>query len=76
MAGDSGRHKGVMMLSNIMVATEFYCLSTCTVFHSEIFVCKDLIVPRLITDFSFTVKALCKVGDNSHFTVEHQPQEG
>lgn len=76
MAGVYGRHKGVTMLSNFMVATEFYCLATSTALHSEIFFCKDLTVLPLITDFSFTVKALCKVGNNSYFTVEDQPQEG
>jgi len=76
MAGDYGRHKGITMLSNIMVDTECFCLSTCTVRHSEIIFCKDLTVPPLITDFRFTIKALSEVGDNSYFTVEDQPQEG
>lgn len=74
--GNYGRHKGIVMLSNIMDATEFYCLSTCTTLHSDIFFCKDLTVLPLITDFSFTVIALYKVGSNSYFTVEDQPQEG
>lgn len=48
MAGDYGRHKGIKMISNITVDTEFYCISTHTTLHSEIFFCKDLTVLPLI----------------------------
>lgn len=72
MVGEYRRHKGIMMLSNIMVATEFTAFPH-VLLCTEIFFCKDLTVLPLITDFSFTVKALCKVRNNSRFT--DQPQE-
>lgn len=74
LTDDYGRHKVIMMLSDIKVPTEFFCLSTCTALHSAVFFCKDLAVLPLITDFSFTVNALSNVGNASYFTMEDQPQ--